>query len=141
MKHVSHDYLIMFFIMIISGLLTTMNLWVDKWEDIRFSLNDIYMTLLMTGWMFSFMGLYYNEITIVLIGIFLVICNIWCIRSQFMISTKQYILGMIPHHSMAVLMSKKLIQNNSPSIKDFVSNIISTQEREIAYMKHILTKN
>jgi len=125
--------------MIISGLLTTMNVWVDKWDDIRFSINDIYMTLLMTGWMFLFMGLYYKEKIIVAVGVFLVIFNMWCIRTQFMVSTKQYVLGMIPHHSMAVLMSKKLIQNQSPNIKDFVSNIITTQEKEIEYMKHIVS--
>ena len=138
MKHVSHDYLIMFFIMIISGLLSTMNVWVDKLDDIRFSLNDIYMTLLMTGWMFTLMGLYYKEMHIIFIGVFLVIFNIWCIRTQFMITMDQYLLGMIPHHSMAILMSKKLIENHSP-IKDFVSNIITTQNIEIGYMKHVLS--
>jgi len=140
MKHTTYDhYIVMFLIMIISGLLTTMNVWVDKWDDIRFSINDIYMTLLMTGWMFLFMGLYYKEKIIVAVGVFLVIFNMWCIRTQFMVSTKQYVLGMIPHHSMAVLMSKKLIQNQSPNIKDFVSNIITTQEKEIEYMKHIVS--
>ena len=37
----------MFFIMLLSGLLSTMNILVDKVDDIRFSINDIYMTLLM----------------------------------------------------------------------------------------------
>jgi len=139
MKHTSYEhYIVMFFIMIVSGLLTTMNVWVDKWDDIRFSINDIYMTLLMTGWMFLFMGLYYTETNIALLGIFLVLINIWCIRTQFMVSTEQYILGMIPHHSMAILMSKKLIQNQSPNIKDFVSNIITSQEKEIEFMKGII---
>lgn len=123
--------------MILSGLLTTMNVWVDKWDDIRFSINDIYMTLLMTGWMFLFMGIYYSEILIILLGIFLVVTNIWCIRTQFMVTNEQYILGMIPHHSMAILMSKKLIQHPSPLLHDFVSNIITTQEKEIEYMKEI----
>lgn len=140
MKHNNYNhYIVMFCIMILSGLLTTMNVWVDKWDDIRFSINDIYMTLLMTGWMFLFMGLYYSEIYIVCIGVFLVVSNILCIRTQFMVTNKQYILGMIPHHSMAILMSKKLIQHQhqQPSLNDFVSNIIATQEKEIEYMKHL----
>jgi hypothetical protein len=33
--------------MIIAGSLSTMNVWVDKISDIRFSLNDLYMILLM----------------------------------------------------------------------------------------------
>jgi hypothetical protein len=127
--------------MILSGLLTTMNVWVDKWSDIRWSINDIYMTLLMTGWMFLFMGLYYREWIIIVIGVVIVVSNIWCIRNQFLVTNEQYILGMIPHHSMAVLMSKKLIQNQPPLLNDFVSNIITTQEKEIEYMKQILTLN
>jgi hypothetical protein len=126
--------------MIISGLLSTMNVWADKWDDIRFSINDIYMTLLMTGWMFLFMGLYYTELYIVSLGIFLVVISLWCIRTQFMVSKEQYILGMIPHHSMAILMSKKLIQHQPSPLNDFVSNIIRTQEKEIEYMKQLYNK-
>jgi hypothetical protein len=126
--------------MIISGLLTTMNIWADKWDDIRFSINDIYMTLLMTGWMFLFMGLYYNELVILFLGILLVVMNVWFIRTQFMVTDEQYILGMIPHHSMAVLMSKKLMQRQQSIPNDFVSNIITTQEKEIEYMKDLYNK-
>lgn len=137
MKH--NHYTVMFFIMILSGLLTTMNVWVDKWDDIRFSINDIYMTLLMTGWMFLFMGLYYSDMRIVWFGLFLVVVNIWFIRTQFMVTNEQYILGMIPHHSMAIHMSKKLNAHQPPLLKEFVSNIITTQEKEIDYMKHFYT--
>jgi hypothetical protein len=122
--------------MIISGLLSTMNVWVDKWDDMRFSINDVYMTLLMTGWMFLFMGIYYRESTVLLVGALLVTINIWCIRNQFMVTPTQYMLGMIPHHSMAILMSKKL--EPTSNIKEFVNNIIQTQEKEIAYMKEKL---
>jgi len=136
MKHSqTNHYLIMFFIMILSGLLSTMNVWVDKVNDIRFSLNDVYMTLLMTGWMFLFMGLIYQEITIFFIGLLLVIINIWSIRNQFLVSETQYKLGMIPHHSMAVHMSKKLLEKEN-NIKPFLENIIKTQDNEIMYLKN-----
>jgi len=138
--HINYNhYIIMFFIMVISGLLSTMNVWVDKIDDIRYSINDMYMILLMTGWMFLFMGLYYKEIPIFVIGIILVIINLLCIRTQFMITYKQYILGMIPHHSMAVFMSKKLLINKPTKISDFIMNIIKTQEHEIDYMKNMYT--
>ena len=135
MKHVSNNhYTVMFFIMILSGLLTTMNVWVDKTTDIRFSLNDAYMTLLMTGWMFLFMGLIYQEPKVFFIGLAMVIINIWCIRSQFLISETQYKLGMIPHHSMAIHMSKKLLARKN-NIASFAQNIITQQENEIVFMK------
>jgi hypothetical protein len=119
--------------MIVSGLLSTMNVWVDKVEDIRFSMNDAYMTLLMTGWMFLFMGIIYQEMRVFFIGLFMVLLNLWCIRTQFLITENQYKLGMIPHHSMAVHMSKKLLEQE----KDipFVENIIKTQEQEILILK------
>ena len=135
MKH--GHYVVMFFIMIFSGLLSTMNVWIDKLDDARFSINDVYMTLLMTGWMFLFMGLYYSETAIFCVGLFLVVINIWFIRTQFMVTNEQYILGMIPHHSMAILMSKKLLERKSPLLNNFLSNIITTQEKEIEYMKQI----
>ena len=124
----------MFFIMIISGLLSTMNVWVDKLDDIRFSINDAYMILLMSGWMFLFMGLIYRETNVFFIGLLLVIVNIWCIRNQFLITETQYKLGMIPHHSMAIHMSKKLLEKNN-NISPFLENIIKTQEKEIIILK------
>jgi hypothetical protein len=137
MKHSQNNnnhYTIMFFIMILSGLLSTMNVWVDKLDDIRFSINDAYMTLLMCGWMFLFMGLIYQEIMIFIMGLSLVIITIWCIRNQFLVTESQYKLGMIPHHSMAVHMSKKLLEKEN-SISQFIQNIIETQEKEINILK------
>jgi hypothetical protein len=113
-----------------------MNIWVDKFDDIRFSINDAYMTLLMTGWMFLFMGIIYQEIHVFIIGLSFVLFNIWCIRSQFLITERQYKLGMIPHHSMAVHMSKKLLEKeNIKELRPLVKNIIKTQEREIEFLK------
>ena len=129
----TNHYVIMFCIMLVSGLLSTMNIWVDKVADIRFSINDVYMTLLMTGWMFLFMGFIYQEIRVFFIGLLLIIVSIWCIRNQFLITEKQYKLGMIPHHSMAVHMSKKLLEKEN-NISPFVKNIIKTQEDEISIL-------
>jgi uncharacterized protein (DUF305 family) len=53
-----------------------------------------------------------------------------------MVNTNQYILGMIPHHSMAVHMSNKLLEKESTTLKPFVENIIKTQEKEIEFMKN-----
>lgn len=133
-----NHYVIMFFISIISGLLTTMNVWADKYDDIRFSLNDFYMSLMMSGWMILLMGVYYKELYPTLIGLVIVIAFFWCIRVQLLVDTKQYITGMIPHHSMAVHMSKKLLEKGSSPIQSFVKNIILTQEKEIEYMKQIM---
>jgi hypothetical protein len=131
-KNYNH-YVIMFFIMFFAGLFSTMNIWVDKIEDVRFSLNDIYMIFLMTGWMFLFMGIFDKNKYVFSFGVILVICNIVFIRTQLFISETQYKLGMIPHHSMAIHMSKKLLEKNN-NIKPFLKDIINTQENEILFL-------
>jgi hypothetical protein len=89
----------------------------------------------MTGWMFLFMGLVYQEIRVLFIGVSLIIINIWCIRNQFLINETQYRLGMIPHHSMAIHMSKKLLEKGN-TISPFLQNIIKSQENEILFLKN-----
>jgi len=130
MKH----YFVMFVIMCLSGILSTMNVWADKMDDIHFSLNDVYMIMLMNGYMFLFMGILDGATSITLLGTILIILNIYFIRTQFMVSQNEYILGMIPHHSMAIHMSKKLLEKQN-DMKPFLQNIIDTQEKEIKYMK------
>lgn len=129
-----NHYPIMFIIMVISGLLSTMNVYADKIDDIRFSINDLYMTLLMTGWMSLFSGIIYKQTSVILIGLILIIVNIWCIRNQILITESQYKLGMIPHHSMAIHMSKKLLEKKN-NLTPFLNNLIKTQENEIKMLK------
>ena len=148
----------MFIFMVLAGLLSTMNVYVDRLADIHWSLNDLYMTLLMTGWMFFFMGLYAADFKTGLFGLVLIVFNFGFIRSQFGINQPQYFAGMIPHHSMAVFLSKKQLEKASLSpplspplsplneeslrrrrrINDFLKNIIITQSQEIQFMDRVL---
>lgn len=129
----------MFLIMVASGALSTMNVWVDKVEDMRFSLNDVYMILLMSGWMLFFMAALHGDVGISISGLVLAGCMIFCIRTQLFISESQYLIGMIPHHSMAVHMSKQR-KTRPTTILPFVDTLIETQEREIEFMKRILAE-
>jgi len=124
----------MFVCMVLAGALSTMNVWVEKIEDIRYSLNDLYMILLMTGWMFLFMGLYYKETLTSLLGGFLAAGSFLAIRTQYGVSESDYIRGMIPHHSMAVHMSNELLKKKHTLTK-FLQKIVTTQRQEINFMK------
>jgi hypothetical protein len=146
MEHMSFtDYFVMFVISLIAGFLSTMSIWADNFNDMRTSINDVYMVFLMTGWMFLFMGLYYKTLKVFIFGLLVVIINIWCIRTQFLVTEEQYKLGMIPHHSMAVHMSKKLLEKNNnytnpntnpnTNLKNFLTNLINTQQEEIKFLK------
>jgi hypothetical protein len=119
---------------VFSGFASTMNMWVDNWDDFRFSLNDLYMTGLMTGWMFFFMGLFTFHTTKCIVGLFVVIVFFAAIRGQWFISEQQYLRGMIPHHSMAIMMSKRLREKPN-NIKTLTEQIIKSQQDEIRFMK------
>lgn len=129
-----NHYVVMFFIMILSGVFSTMNVWVDRAEHIRFSVNDLYMILLMTGWMFFFMGVFYRETFGIAVGGGLVVVILWCIRTQFLVTESQYRIGMIPHHSMAIHMSRRLLERPN-DMQPFLDELISTQSREIEILR------
>ncbi len=132
-----HNVMFMIICMFFAGYASTMNNWIDKWDDFRFSLNDFYMVGLMTGWMLFFMGLFTLQLGKTLIGLFVVIIFFALIRNQWFINEIQFLKGMIPHHSMAILMSKRLAEKPN-SIEPLLKQIIETQEKEINIMKQYL---
>ena len=122
----------MILISIVAGILSTMNIWADKLRDIRLHLNDIFMISLMTGWMLLLSGYKY-------IGIITVVVSLFLIRSQLFVNDYQFLSGMIPHHSMAISMGKKIKQKTkNPEIITLANNIIDSQEKEIDLMNKLL---
>lgn len=134
------NFFVMFIISVISGLLSSMYVYSDKISDISIGINDFFMALLMTGWMFFLMGVYNRHISYFLIGSFVIIFSLYLIRKQKFVSINQYLDSMIPHHSMAIFMTKKLKENNpelSNQLNNLTNNIIKNQENEIIIMKKI----
>ena len=131
-----NHYITMFLLMVVAGALSTMSVWADKLSDIRYSLNDLYMILLMSGWMIFFMGLLAGDRTPTVAGVVIVACAFYAIRSQLFVTQHQFLAGMIPHHSMAVHMCRKLLKKPN-NIAPFLQKIIATQNEEINYMKSL----
>lgn len=127
----------MFIISMLAALLSSMSVWADKWDDIRLSLNDFYMAFLMTGWMFILEGIWMLDVPYIVGGGILILLSFLCIRLQVFIDIQQYVRGMIPHHSMAILMSKRLIEKyGEPVLGTLPREIVKTQESEILYLKN-----
>lgn len=132
----------MIFISIIAGFLSTMNIWVAKISDARLHLNDLFMILLMASWMFLFDSIYQGYASRIVIGIVAVICLLWFIRGQILIDDRQYLLGMIPHHSMAITMSQRILEKSSnPGVIKLATDIIKNQNNEINYINGLLRTN
>jgi hypothetical protein len=133
-----HSYGGMIVIMILAGLGSSMYLWADKLTDVRLSVNDAYMILLMTAWMCLFMAISNRDWGGAAMSAAAVAALLIGIRGQLFVPLSQFYTGMIPHHSMAVHMSRRLLVNDptlSPADREFVASIIKTQEREIEWMK------
>lgn len=126
----------MIVISVIAALLSTMNVWVDNVDDMRFHLNDVYMAMLMTSWMVLLNAAYIGNFVVVVIGLISVGIVIYMIRNQSFINVCQFSKGMIPHHSMAILMAKE-IKNKTKDDKiiQLADNIINSQTEEIQLMK------
>ena len=132
-----HNVMFMVICMFFAGYASTMNNWIDKLDDFRFSLNDFYMTGLMTGWMLFFMGLFTLNIHKAMGGLMVAVVFFALIRTQLFVTEVQFLRGMIPHHSMAVMLSKRL-EKKPNSIQHLLDQIIQTQEKQIVIMKSYL---
>lgn len=61
---------------------------------------------------------------------------LWLVRSQATVDDVEYMEAMIPHHSIAILTSKRS-QITDPRVRKLADEIIEAQEREIAEMKYL----
>jgi uncharacterized protein (DUF305 family) len=136
MQHIG----IMTLSMVLAGFMSTMNTWSPNWEDVYFSLNDVYMVGIMTGFMFFFMGLFLLQWKEAVVGGLVGLFFIMAARNQWWVGQNQYLRQMIPHHGMAVFLSQKLSQKPN-TIQPYLDNIITNQSAEIRYMKCVLSGN
>ena len=125
---------------ICSGIITSTNLYAEKWDDVRFSLNDLYRTGLLIGSMFFFTGIINCHIPCILMGLFLAVFSIALIRSQVLVNEIQYIRSMIPQLSATTMMSK-YIEEKPNTISHLVDQIIQSRQKEIILLKGYLQDN
>ena len=99
----------------------------------------LYMVLLevmMRDYQYSSVSIKTYCITFGLLAIF-----IYLYRQQVGIRDKEYLKGMIEHHSMALLTSKRILEKSDDyNVAKLAKNIIETQETEIKVMNSLLNK-
>ena len=133
----------MFIISFVAGWLSTMNMWVNSISDVRLHVNDLYMVILMTGWMLLFMIVFdkknYKNMLLLVVIIGVICITIYLIRTQTFVDDIQFMRGMIPHHSMAITMASHIqTKTKNPIIKKLTKNIIESQQKEIDVMNMLL---
>ena len=95
------------------------------------------MAFIMLGFM---MGMYKNtplNMAIFAGAIVVFAGSLWLVRSQATVDDVDYMRAMIPHHSIAVLTSRRA-RITDPRVRDLADEIIEAQVREIAEMKDLI---
>src|SRR5690625_4646676 len=110
-----------------------------------FSEERLFMTLVMGGSMMmimlAFMLQMYKSskmnIAIFLGGALLLMGSIWLSRSQVTIDDIDYMEGMIPHHSIAILTSERA-GIEDPRVQKLAKEIMDAQRKEIKEMEWLI---
>ncbi|MEK6480439.1 DUF305 domain-containing protein [Catalinimonas sp. 4WD22] len=110
-----------------------------------FSETRLFMTLIMTGSMIIIMllfmlNMYQNRganIATIGLGIVLIAGGIGLVRSQVTVTGIDYMEGMIPHHSIAILTSERA-QIEDIRVRELADEIIKAQRREIMEMQWLI---
>lgn len=114
-------------------------------EHARFSETRAYMALIMGAAMMIIMLLYMlnmyrnrtANIAIILSAVLLFSASLWLVRSQITVSDVDWMEGMIPHHSIAILTSEKA-QIQDVRVRELADEIIEAQRREISEMEWLI---
>ena len=123
----------------------TMYLNTYEWNHVWFSLTRFYMATLgicaMAVIMLTVMlGMYKNRkknIAIYAGSLIIFLSALGLVRAQVPVGDVLWMKAMIPHHSIAILASKRA-NITDPEAKQLAKEIIEAQEREIAEMKKII---
>jgi hypothetical protein len=112
---------------------------------VRFSETRLYMALIMGAVMavimLGFMWKMYDgrqaKIGILAASLGVFAGSLWLVRSQETVSDLAYMKAMIPHHSIAIMTSRRA-HIRDPRVRDLADDIIAAQEREIAEMDRLI---
>ena len=110
-----------------------------------FSETRLFMTLIMGGAMMvimlAFMLKMYKSkkvnITIFIGAFLLLLAAVYLVRSQITVSGVDYMEGMIPHHSIAILTSERA-KIEDPRVRELADGIIIAQRKEIKEMEWLI---
>lgn len=127
------------------GMYILMYSMVNVFDNVFNSFNQVYMAALMTTSMvlieIPLMSSMYKSkklnVAILVVSIAVLIGSFVLIRQQVLISDRQFLRSMIPHHAGAILMCKKASIRDQ-EIKELCRTIVSGQQAEIDLMKRKL---
>lgn len=95
------------------------------------------MAVIMMGFMWAMYKDKRVNAAIMAGALIIFVASLWLVRSQQTVSDISYMKAMIPHHSIAVLTSRRA-HIRDPRVRKLADQIIDAQVREIAEMKNLI---
>ena len=128
---------IMYFLMYVNSYQILDHAW--------FSETRLFMTTIMGGSMMAIMlsfmlGMYKNKkanVAIFLGAALMLLLSVWLVRSQITVDGVDYMEGMIPHHSIAILTSERA-GIEDVRVRELADEIIEAQRKEIKEMEWLI---
>jgi len=114
-------------------------------DHVTFSETRAYMALLMgavmavvmLGFMLSMYRNRWLNLGIFAGAVAVIAGSLWLVRSQETVQDVSYMRAMIPHHSIAIMTSRRA-EISDPRVRELADGIIEAQVKEIAEMKALI---
>jgi len=97
------------------------------------------MAIIMLGFMWSMYPNRRTNLAIIASCVVVFAGALWLVRSQATVDDVSYMKAMIPHHSIAIMTSKRA-HIKDPEVRKLAEGIIDAQVREIAEMKILIAR-
>lgn len=95
------------------------------------------MAIIMLGFMWSMYRGSGTKVAIILASVVVFALSLYLVRSQTTVGDVAYMKAMIPHHSIAIMTSRRA-QITDPRVRELADEIIEAQVREIDEMKGLI---
>jgi hypothetical protein len=144
---ITHTMIVMFLGSFVIQYFLMPPIMIEQISDFTNSIGKAYMSIIMGIFMVLMeVGMHDHQYDVCSTNFYIALVAalllfIYLYRKQVAIKDKQYLEGMIEHHSMALLTSKEILtKTDDYNVAKLAKNIIQTQETEIKTMKSLLNK-
>lgn len=120
-----------------SNTLVPAHVWFSQTRAWMALLMGAVMALVMLGFMYRMYPRRRVNRSIVAGSIVVFAVSLWMVRSQATVDDVAYMKAMIPHHSIAILTSRRA-QIDDPRVRELADEIIAAQVREIEEMERLI---
>ncbi|MGB3137638.1 MAG: DUF305 domain-containing protein [Nodosilinea sp.] len=129
---------VMFFLMYLHSYQILDHAWFSETRVFMALIMGAAMMVIMLSYMLHMYKSRSANIAIYVSAIVLFGASLWLVRSQVTVSDVDYMEGMIPHHSIAILTSERA-QIQDLRVRELADGIIEAQRREINEMEWLIS--